>query len=99
MSGRRRLYAWILCLGMLAALFVSSAYILSQSGHDCAGDACETCVHIARVRALLRGCGELGFLFVLCAVLPGALRSFRMRCRTPAGFAVTPVRLRVRLNN
>ena len=54
MSGRKRIIALLLCVGMALMLLVSSAYLVSSSGHCCPGEhCCETCHAMLRTEALL----------------------------------------------
>ena len=47
MSGRKRMFALLLCVGMALMLVVSSAYLVSAAGHCCPGEhCCETSFHI-----------------------------------------------------
>ncbi len=62
MSRNRRLPALLLCAGILLFLLTSSVYILLEAHHDCDGDDCEVCGHIARLEALLQDMARLGAL-------------------------------------
>ena len=54
MSGRKRIIALLLCVGMALMLLVSSAYLVSAAGHCCPGEhCCETCHAMLRTEALL----------------------------------------------
>ena len=55
MSDRKRLRAFMFCIGMALVLFVSSAYIVYEAEHDCLGEGCDICEHIAESIALLNG--------------------------------------------
>ncbi len=99
MRDRKRLLALLLCVGLLAMLAVSSAYIVLEAGHVCCGKACGICDSVAKTEALLRGmaCFALPLLFA-AALLP----VLKARCalkaaRQPA--LDTLVCWKVRLNN
>ena len=63
MSGKKRVYALLLCVGMALMLLVSSAYLVSVSGHHCDECGhCEICEVVIRTEALLTG-------FVFCGVV------------------------------
>ena len=53
MSKTKRALALCMCIGMILVLFTSSAYLVHEAGHECAGDHCETCKRIQEVRAIL----------------------------------------------
>jgi hypothetical protein len=54
MSSRKRAFALLLCVGMALMLLVSSAYLVSVSGHHCHDShCCEICHVMLRTEALL----------------------------------------------
>ena len=59
MSKVKRIAAWIVCIGLILALFASSAYIAQEADHDCVGEHCEICQRIQAVLNLLRVTGLL----------------------------------------
>ena len=67
MCDRKRLTALLLCIGLLLALAVSSAFIVLEEGHACCGEACEICESIAKTVALLRGAAPFAFILLLAA--------------------------------
>ncbi len=99
MSKQKRLCALLLGIGIMLALFVSSAYIALEADHDCAGGHCEICEHIEECRALLRSFALLVFLMAVgMAVLSGG------RGKNESGAELLPVRAslvrwKVRINN
>ena len=63
MSGKKRIFALLLCVGMALMLLVSSAYLVSVSGHHCDECGhCEICEVAVRAEALLSG-------FIFCRVV------------------------------
>ena len=63
MSGKRRAFALLICVGMALMLLVSSAYLVSVSGHHCDECGhCEICEVAVRAEALLSG-------FIFCRVV------------------------------
>ena len=54
MNARKRGYALLLCVGLILALFVSSAFLIHEADHDCSGEDCPICRTIALTTALMR---------------------------------------------
>ena len=75
MRDRKRLTALLLCIGLLLALAVSSAYIVLEAGHACCGEACEICESLAKTVALLRGMARCAVLSLFAACLLPLLRA------------------------
>ena len=99
MNTAKRAGALLLCLGMILVLFTSSAYIAHEAVHNCLGEHCEICEHIAEVRALLHSLG----LLILAVLLVYALLSIHRSLRGAEGRCThapcTLVSWKVRLNN
>ena len=57
MTNRKRIAALLLCIGLVFALAVSSAYIVHEAGHDCSGHDCPICRIITDSVNLLRTLG------------------------------------------
>ena len=98
MNRRRRQVALWLCLGYIAFLFMAPAFIALEAGHDCAGEDCAVCLQVARMHALLSHGLLLGISLAAAFVLllSGAVRS--VRTAGPV-FSLSPVSLKVRMNN
>ena len=99
MLNRRRMGTLMLCIGLVLVLFVSSACLAHEAGHDCIGEGCEICAHIAAVTELLHSLMLLGLVLLTLWALQALLRT---RCALHARAAVpspTPIRWKVRLNN
>ncbi len=47
MTGRKRISALLLCIGMVLVLSVSAAFIIHEADHDCTGEDCPICRNIA----------------------------------------------------
>ena len=98
MKDRNRLWAWLLCLGILAALAASSVCLAHEAGHVCQGEGCEACQSLALARTLVRGLGQcLGS--ALLFVLAEAGRTGREGRQDIRPFFLTLVDLRVRLDD
>ena len=67
MTGRKRISALLLCIGLLLVLSVSTAFIAHEADHDCCGEDCPICRTIAVNISLLRTLG-LAALAVLCFI-------------------------------
>ena len=95
----RRIGAWALCIGLILALLTASVYLFMEAQHDCTGEGCEICGHMAEVEALLKSMAQpcLGLLMLLAALvcLRVLLNGYAaVNCR-----AKTLVSLKVRLND
>ena len=94
----RRIIALLLAALVLLVFGVSSAFIAHASEHDCTGEDCAICAHLAEMQALVRQLclAALG----LCAAFLRILASQRRNASAflPARTA-TPVALRVRPND
>lgn len=90
--------ALLVCVGMLLMLFVSSAYIAHEAGHDCVGEGCPVCAFIARLREAQRGFSLALASSAALLILSSrrAVSSAKEAC-LPAGD--TLVRRKIRLNN
>ncbi len=100
MRNRRRVYALILCVGMLLALSVSSAYIVQNAGHCCCvSQACRICQNVAQMVKLLTGCSLLAAMLWAVSVSLSVWRvSCQVRGRALPGLC-TLVSWKIRLNN
>lgn len=77
MTQRRRKYAALLCLLTVLLMVVSSAYLIHEADHDCAGEECAVCEQIFQTKALLRGFALL-WVFGLVLAVAQALRQTRL---------------------
>lgn len=69
MTNRRRITALMLCIGLVFALFVSSAYIAHEAGHDCSGHDCPVCRMIAVSVNLIRMLGLAALMTLILSAL------------------------------
>lgn len=99
MTKQKRVFAWLLCIGLALTLFVSSAYIVLEVHHDCTGEDCDICETIAQTEALLQSFALLGAVLLLVAAGLTILKAHRFSdgIRLPA--QSTLVSWKVRLNN
>ncbi len=99
MTNRKRTAALLLCIGLVFALAVSSAFIAHEAGHDCSGDDCPICRMIAVSVNLLRALGlAVLILSALFALLQeGCVRRKQPRLCLPA--SCTLVSWKIRLND
>ena len=71
MRNRKYAYAGMLCMVLMLSLFVSSAYMVHEAGHDCIGENCPVC-HLLAVNAdVLRLFGMAVLVLAMLAVLQG----------------------------
>ena len=98
MSSRKRLFALLLCVGMMLMLLVSSAYLVSAAGHCCAAHGCRICEAMNRTAKLL---SVFSFCAVLLALFLGANTRVAEAQETSAPFVrrLTLVGWKVQLNN
>ncbi len=99
MMNHRRVAAMLLCIGLVFALAVSSAFIAHEAGHDCSGHDCPICQMIAVNVNLLRTLGlAVLMLLALFAMLRGrfAHREQQQLCLPASG---TLVSWKIRLND
>ena len=99
MRNRKRLFALLLCVGLLMVLAVSSAFIVLEARHACCGRACKICDFVAKTEALLRGMACLMVLSLFAARLLPALRALAARGAWRRLALDTLVCWKVRLNN
>ena len=95
----RRISALLVCAGLILALLASSLFIFVEADHDCPGEDCGVCEHMAEVQALLRGMAHLGIAVLTVAAF---LRLARPLLHIGASADHCPpslVCLKVRLDN
>lgn len=98
MAKKRTLFRTVLCLAVLLALVFSAFYIAAGADHDCLGESCEVCRHIAQCEKLLRTLLLLAAA-ALFAVAKDALFSVRPTDRAASCVGDTPVSLKVKLSD
>ena len=64
----RRVLAGFVCAGLILALLASSLFIFVEADHDCPGESCGVCAHLAEVRAFLRGMARVGIAALTVAL-------------------------------
>ena len=99
MTNKKRIGALLLCIGLLFALFISSAYITHEAGHDCSGDDCMICQVIAINMNLLQ---TLGLAVLALLVLYALLQVKNVYCLQRGGhlpISDTLVSWKIRLND
>ena len=99
MNRSKKMAALLLCAFFALAVLVSSALIIHEAGHDCAGEDCPICRAVAAAGTYLRFSGVLLAALALMLGLADAgliRRGFRgISMPSPR----TPVHLKIRLNN
>ncbi|MCR4884967.1 MAG: hypothetical protein K6A68_15465 [Clostridiales bacterium] len=99
MTNRRRVAAFLLCIGFVFALAVSSAFIAHEAGHNCSGHGCPICQMIAANVNLLRTLGlAVLILLALFAMLQGRF-AHRNQQRLCLSASDTLVSWKIRLND
>lgn len=99
MKNMKRLFALLMCVGLVLTLFVSSTYIVSNADHDCIGHGCDVCEHIAEASALLNSFALLGVLVALLFMADLLRRRFSAAEEICLPAQETLVGWKVRLNN
>ena len=94
----KRTTARIVCLLLLAAVFLSMTYIAKEANHDCIGAGCPICAHIQLAE---RTIGELGTALVLTIYVSAAITVLTVVLFQFIGNTVlsTLVSLNIRMNN
>lgn len=98
MNSRRR-FALIMCLGMALVLIVSSAFLIHEADHECIGEGCEVCAHIAAAASLLRSLALLGAVLLVFFSALLAIRRYAAHLGYCAYRTPTLVGWKVRLND
>ena len=99
MNARKRGYALLLCVGLILALFVSSAFLIHEADHDCSGEDCPICRTIALTTALMRTICLAAAMWLFGSVLTAVLSA----CHIPESVCLhtegTPVSRKTRIND
>ncbi len=99
MNRQKRIGAVALCMVFALAMLVSSAYMIHEAGHDCAGEECPICRTIALNSRLLRLLGALIFISALLGVILCTAHVQHNHEKTAVSTPGTLVSLKIRLNN
>ena len=99
MMNRKRLSALLLCIGMILALFVSSAYIAYEAGHDCCGEDCSVCQMIELNSDVLRLIGLAVLAWLTLSAFMRAGYAGRMQLRPILPVSGTLVSWKIRLDD
>ena len=98
-NARKRGYALLLCVGLILALFVSSAFLIHEADHDCSGEDCPICRTIALTTALMRTICLAAAMWLFGSVLTAVLSA----CHVPESVCLhtegTPVSRKTRIND
>ena len=100
MSSRKRMGALLLCVGLALMLLVSSAYLVSVSGHHCrVGHCCEICHAMLHTEALLSAFVFFAVLLLLNSGWATAKRETMAQSIRGLFLPLTLVGRKVQLNN
>ena len=99
MTGRKRIGALVLCIGLVLVLSVSAAFIIHEAGHDCTGEDCPICRNIAINIRLLCAAGLAALVLPVFRLLPVARAAYGRRDRYAYFCPETLVRWKIRLND
>ncbi len=99
MTNRRRVAALLICIGLVFALSVSSAFIAHEAGHSCSGEDCPICQMIAVSVNLLRAIGLAVLLLPALFALLRETFAHRDWQRFYMPASGTPVSWKIRLND
>ncbi len=99
MTGRKRISALLLCIGMVLVLSVSAAFILHEADHDCTGEDCPICRNIAVNIRLLCAAGLAALVLPVFRILPASRPAYGRRGRNAFFCPETLVRWKIRLND
>ena len=95
----RRVLAGFVCAGLILALLASSLFIFVEADHDCSGENCGVCGHLAEVRAFLRGMARLGIAALTVAAFLHLARPLLHIAAAAIHCFPSLVCLKVRLDN
>ena len=99
MTERKRISALLLCIGVILVLSVSTAFIIHEAGHDCAGEDCPICRNIAISIRLLRTSGLSALVLLAFRLLLVAHAIYGHGDRHAYFCPETLVRWKIRLND
>ncbi|MER2055531.1 MAG: hypothetical protein ABTB30_09635 [Clostridia bacterium] len=99
MTGRKRISALLLCIGLVLVLSVSAAFIIHEADHDCIGEDCPICRNIAINIRLLRTTGLAALILPAFRLLQVAPIAYERQDRQAYFCPETLVRWKIRLNN
>ena len=99
MAQRRRICAWLFCLIIASALFVSSAYAVHEAGHICHGAGCRICETVRQAEALVQSFTLLAGCAILALTFKRHMQVFRIAAGTRFFAPCTLISWKVRLNN
>ena len=99
MNARKRGYALLLCVGLILALFVSSAFLIHEADHDCSGEHCPVCQMIAMTTALMRSFCLIAAMMLLRSLFAAAQSAFHAPETGYGHSAGTPVSRKIRMND
>lgn len=99
MSGNKRKIAGLLGILMILMVLASSAYLIAEAGHDCAGESCHICQQLAQTEALLQGMAYLGAVLPAAFAALTAIRALRFSRGARVYRVSTLIFWKVRLND
>ncbi len=99
MTGRKRLSAFLLCIGLVLVLSVSIAFIIHEADHDCTGEECPICRNIAINIRLLCTAGLALLILPAFRLIPDAYTAYGQRERRACFCPETLVRWKIRLDD
>ena len=99
MPQRTRVYALALCLMIVLALFVSSAYAVREAGHICHGAGCSICETVRQAEALVQSFALLAGFTALALFFMRSTRVFRMAAAARPFALCTLISWKIRLND
>lgn len=93
----RRLLALLVCVCIAAVFLLSEWFIFTHADHDCTGEHCSVCAQIHTLENLLKQLG-LAPIIVMAAFF-NSFAAFALVNRGNIHAAITPITLKVRMNN
>ncbi|MDD4565587.1 MAG: hypothetical protein PHE79_08985 [Eubacteriales bacterium] len=97
-QGKTRLFTMLLCVCFITGFFLTTAFIIEHSDHDCIGHGCPVCVQIHLAENLLK---QLSIV-ISCVAFASACLFALFNTFLPVIqniFLVTPVTQKIRMNN
>ena len=99
MKNRKRIMAFMLCVGLVFVLAASSGFIIHEENHDCIGEGCEICARIAATVHFMRSLALIGVILAALFAALLSVRNYRRSSDRFNGLTLTLVGWKVRLNN
>lgn len=97
MKGKKRILSILLCIALVAALVLSSAFIISHAHHDCSGEHCPICVQLHIAEQILNGFKAVFIVYAIFSAFYNIFYIANIFCKRDRARLLTLVDLKVML--